>query len=84
MHNERKIKNAYKKAMFANHPDKGGSKFIALKLSEAKDYLLTTIDTRKNNEGAEDANPDEKKEGDKEKSGAKGDAKQGGSKKRRR
>jgi hypothetical protein len=81
MHNERKIKNAYKKAMFANHPDKGGSKFIALKLSEAKDYLLTTIDTRKETEATEDA-PDAKKEGEKEKGGAKGDSKQG-SKKRR-
>ncbi len=79
MHNERKIKNAYKKAMFANHPDKGGSKYIALKLSEAKDYLLATIDSRKENENAEEAAAaaaaDAEREGDKSKGDAKGDGK---------
>jgi len=84
MHNERKIKNAYKKAMFANHPDKGGSKFIALKLSEARDYLLTTLDSSKNKEQEgrkeEEKPADAKKEG--EKGDAKGDAKKGGSKRR--
>jgi hypothetical protein len=39
-----KVRNAYKKLMFANHPDKGGSRFIALKLSEAKDLLLKAIE----------------------------------------
>eukprot|EP00029_Vermamoeba_vermiformis_P003623 TRINITY_DN14163_c0_g1_i1.p1 TRINITY_DN14163_c0_g1~~TRINITY_DN14163_c0_g1_i1.p1 ORF type:complete len:289 (+),score=74.72 TRINITY_DN14163_c0_g1_i1:55-921(+) len=88
MHNERKIKNAYKKAMFANHPDKGGSKYIALKLSEAKDYLLKTIDSRKD-QAAEDAPETAEKEGEGKETGkgerdAKSDSKkkQGGSRRR--
>jgi hypothetical protein len=40
-----KVRNAYKRLMFANHPDKGGSRYIALKLSEAKDFILKRIDS---------------------------------------
>jgi len=32
-----KIKQAYKKQMLINHPDKGGSPYICAKLNEAKD-----------------------------------------------
>jgi curved DNA-binding protein CbpA len=38
------VRSAYKKLVFANHPDKGGSRFITLKLSEAKDFLLQMIE----------------------------------------
>ncbi|KAK2079574.1 hypothetical protein QBZ16_001969 [Prototheca wickerhamii] len=37
---ENKIKAAHKKIMIANHPDSGGSSFIATKVNEAKDMLL--------------------------------------------
>ncbi|PIA28289.1 hypothetical protein AQUCO_07200146v1 [Aquilegia coerulea] len=35
-----KVKQAYKRVMLANHPDSGGSPFIAKKINEAKDLLL--------------------------------------------
>ncbi|KAF5204837.1 Mitochondrial import inner membrane translocase subunit tim14 [Thalictrum thalictroides] len=35
-----KIKQAYKRVMLANHPDAGGSPFLARKINEAKDLLL--------------------------------------------
>ncbi|WP_239647824.1 DnaJ domain-containing protein [Candidatus Jidaibacter acanthamoebae] len=37
---EEEIKAAYKKLILKNHPDHGGSKYIAQKLNKAKDILL--------------------------------------------
>lgn len=37
---EERIKDAHRKLMVANHPDAGGSSFIAAKVNEAKDMLL--------------------------------------------
>ncbi|OEL13811.1 hypothetical protein BAE44_0025165 [Dichanthelium oligosanthes] len=35
-----KIKEAHKRAMVANHPDAGGSHYVASKINEAKDILM--------------------------------------------
>ncbi|XP_062209040.1 uncharacterized protein LOC133910786 [Phragmites australis] len=35
-----KIKEAHKRVMVANHPDAGGSHYVALKINEAKDILM--------------------------------------------
>ncbi|KAM3260635.1 hypothetical protein ACQJBY_051734 [Aegilops geniculata] len=35
-----KIKEAHKRVMVANHPDGGGSHYIASKINEAKDMLM--------------------------------------------
>eukprot|EP00735_Rhodelphis_limneticus_P011232 TRINITY_DN4303_c0_g1::TRINITY_DN4303_c0_g1_i1::g.7908::m.7908 TRINITY_DN4303_c0_g1::TRINITY_DN4303_c0_g1_i1::g.7908 ORF type:complete len:112 (+),score=11.30,sp/Q8RV04/TI141_ARATH/48.65/2e-26,DnaJ/PF00226.26/1.4e-05,Pam16/PF03656.8/6.4e-05,Reductase_C/PF14759.1/0.048 TRINITY_DN4303_c0_g1_i1:80-415(+) len=35
-----KIKEAHKRIMLLNHPDRGGSIFIAAKINEAKDMML--------------------------------------------
>ena len=33
------VKDAHRKIMIANHPDKGGSPFLAMKINEAKSIL---------------------------------------------
>lgn len=35
-----KIKEAHRRVMVANHPDAGGSHFLASKINEAKDIMV--------------------------------------------
>ncbi|XP_057325958.1 mitochondrial import inner membrane translocase subunit TIM14 [Microplitis mediator] len=37
--NKAKVKERFKKVMSANHPDRGGSPYIAAKVNEAKDLM---------------------------------------------
>lgn len=36
---KKKLKEVHRRIMLANHPDKGGSPFLATKINEAKDFL---------------------------------------------
>ena len=38
--NEKRIKDAHRRILVKNHPDKGGSPYVASKINEAKDFLL--------------------------------------------
>jgi len=40
-----KILSAHKRLMLLNHPDNGGSTFIATKVNQAKDHLLDRLDS---------------------------------------
>lgn len=35
-----KVKEAHRRVMVANHPDSGGSDYLASKINEAKDVML--------------------------------------------
>ncbi|GBC49382.1 dnaJ homolog subfamily C member 15 [Rhizophagus irregularis DAOM 181602=DAOM 197198] len=41
--NRAKIKEAYRKTLMLNHPDKGGSPYLASKIIEAKNFLEKVI-----------------------------------------
>lgn len=37
--NKGRVKDAFKKVMSQNHPDRGGSPYLAAKINEAKDFM---------------------------------------------
>eukprot|EP01119_Soliformovum_irregulare_P021484 TRINITY_DN7160_c0_g1_i3.p1 TRINITY_DN7160_c0_g1~~TRINITY_DN7160_c0_g1_i3.p1 ORF type:complete len:113 (-),score=32.27 TRINITY_DN7160_c0_g1_i3:137-475(-) len=40
---ERDIKESHRRVMIQNHPDNGGSQYLALKINEAKKVLMTVV-----------------------------------------
>ncbi|KAL6949861.1 hypothetical protein ACO0QE_000525 [Hanseniaspora vineae] len=44
---KKKLKEVHRKIMLANHPDKGGSPYLATKINEAKDFLVKNASFRK-------------------------------------
>ncbi|XBW35687.1 hypothetical protein QEN19_001258 [Hanseniaspora menglaensis] len=46
--NEKSLKKTHRSIMLANHPDKGGSPYLATKINESKDWLLKNVSVPKN------------------------------------
>ena len=46
MAEDKKVMEAHRKIMFLNHPDNGGSTFMATKINEAKEILLSGADSK--------------------------------------